>query len=154
MPAYLVIRIRGQPDVRYDIKETLKRLGLHKKFHATIVPDTPAYRGMLFKVKEYVAYGPVDKETVKNLLLKRGRVVGNKPITEDYIKRVTGLDIDEFADKLAEGSIKLGDVKGLKPIFRLHPPRGGFKRSIKKLVSSGGELGFREDINSIAIRML
>jgi large subunit ribosomal protein L30 len=154
MGAFLVIRIRGQPDVRYDIKETLKRLGLHKKFHATIVPDTPQYRGMLFKVKDYVAYGPIDAETVKELLLKRGRLVGNKPLSEEFIKEKLGLSIDELAGKIIDGELKLREIRGLKPIFRLHPPRRGFKRSTKKLVSAGGELGYREDIDKLVLKML
>ena len=154
MSAYLVIRIRGQPDVRYDIKETLKRLGLHKKFHATIVPDTPQYRGMLVKVKDYVAYGPIDADTAKELLLKRGRLLGDKPLTEEYIKDKFGLSIDEFVNRIVSGQLKLKDVRGLKPILRLHPPRGGFKRSTKKLVSAGGELGYREDINKLVLKML
>jgi large subunit ribosomal protein L30 len=154
MTAYLVIRIRGQPDVRYDIKETLKRLRLHKKFHATIVPDDPIYKSMLFKVKDYVAYGPIDTETVKSILLKRGRLIGNKPFTEEYVKEVLKTTIDELAEKIAKGELKLKDIKGLKPVFRLHPPRGGFKRSTKKLVSAGGELGYREDIDKLIVKML
>ncbi len=152
--AFIVVRIRGIPDVRYDIRETLKRLRLIKKFHATIVPDTPTYRGMLFKAKDYIAYGPADKETVKEMLLKRGRLIGNKPLTEEYIKNTLSMDVDQLAEKLASGELKLTDLKNVKPVFRLHPPRGGFKRSIKKLVQAGGELGYREDISSLILRML
>lgn len=152
--AFVVVRIRGIPDVRYDIRETLKRLRLNKKFHATIVPDTPVYRGMLFKAKDYIAYGPADKDTVKEMLLKRGRLIGNKPLTEEYVKNHLAMDIDELAEKLAKGELKLAELKGVKPVFRLHPPRGGFKRSIKKLVQAGGELGYREDIPSLILRML
>ncbi len=154
MPAFLVIRIRGRPDVRYDIKETLARLRLHKKFHATIVPDTPSYRGMLNKVKDYVTYGYIDASTVKKLLLKRGRLIGNKPVTEEYIRSVLKMDVDELAKKIANGEIKLKDIKGLKPVFRLHPPIGGFKRSTKKLIQAGGELGFRENISELVERMI
>jgi len=152
--AYIVVRIRGIPDVRYDVRETLKRLRLHKKFHATIVPDTPAYRGMLFKAKDFIAYGPADKDIVKEMLLKRGRIVGNKPLTEDYVKKEFSMSLDELADKLAKGEVRLTDLKNVKPVFRLHPPRGGFKHSIKKLVQAGGELGFRDDISDLIQKML
>lgn len=152
--AFIVVRIRGIPDVRHDIRETLKRLRINKKFHATIVPDTPAYRGMLFKAKDYIAYGPADKETVKEMLLKRGRLIGNKPLTEEYIKDTFSMDLDQLAEKLANGELKLTELKNVKPVFRLHPPRGGFKRSTKKLVQAGGELGYREDISSLILRML
>jgi large subunit ribosomal protein L30 len=154
MGGFIVVRIRGRVDVRKDIKETLKRLNLHKKFHATIVPDDPSYRGMLFKVKDYVAYGPADPEIVKKLLLHRGRLVGNEPLTEEYVKEKLKMSIDELAEKLARGEMKLKQVRGLKPVFRLHPPRGGFKKSTKKHVTAGGELGYREDIAKLVERML
>ncbi len=154
MGCYLVIRIRGQPDVRYDIRETLARLHLHKKFHATLVPDTPSIKGMLKKVENFVAYGYVDKEVVKEILVKRGRLTGNKPLTEEYLKEKMGLSVDEVAEKLCSGELTLKDIPGLKPVFRLHPPRGGFKKSIKKHVRMGGELGEREDIDKLVVRML
>lgn len=154
MGSFIVLRIRGRVDVRKDIKETLKRLNLHKKFHATIVPDTPSYRGMLHKAKDYIAYGPADKETVKKMLEARGRLIGDRLLTEEYVREKLGMSIDELAEKIAKGEMRLKDVKGLKPVFRLHPPRGGFKRSTKKLYSAGGELGYREDISSLILRML
>ncbi len=154
MTCYLVVRIRGIPDVRYDIRETLKRLYLVRKFHATIVPDTPEYRGMLKKVENFVMYGPIDKDLLRELILKRGRLVGNKPVTPEYLEEVTGVGFDELLDKILSGEIRLKDIKGLKPVFRLHPPRGGFKKSIKKHVRDGGELGYREDIASVVSRML
>ncbi len=154
MASYVVLRIRGRVDVRSDIKETLKRLNLHRKFHATIVPDDPSYKGMLFKVKDYVAYGPADPELIKEMLLKRGRLIGNKPITEDYVKSKLGVSIDELAKRIANGEMKLKDIRGLKPVFRLHPPKGGFKKSTKKHVTAGGELGYREDIKNLIMRML
>jgi len=154
MGSFIVLRIRGRVDVRKDISETLRRLNLHKKFHATIVPDTPDYRGMLFKVKDYVAYGPADSKTVKELILKRGRLIGNKPITEGYIKSKLKLSLEQLVDKIVNGEIKLKDIKGMKPVFRLNPPRGGFKRSTKKHYTAGGELGYREDISSLILRMI
>ncbi|HNR25150.1 MAG TPA: 50S ribosomal protein L30, partial [Methanobacteriaceae archaeon] len=43
---------------------------------------------------------------------------------------------------------------GLKPVFRLHPPRKGYK-DIKKAFNEGGTLGYRgEDINHLLKRMV
>ncbi|MEM2203989.1 MAG: 50S ribosomal protein L30, partial [Sulfolobales archaeon] len=43
----------------------------------------------------------------------------------------------------------------VKPVFRLHPPSGGFKGSIKKPYGNGGELGYRgQDINDLIRRMI
>ncbi len=154
MSILLVIRIRGQPNVRYDIKETLRRLHLNRKFNATLVPDEPIYRNMLFKAKDYVAYGPVNKEIVKSILLRRGRVIGDKPLTPKYVKENFGMEFDELVEKIVSGELRFTKLKGVKPLFRLHPPRGGFKKSTKKLVSYGGELGYRDDIDKLVLRML
>lgn len=154
MGCYLVVRIRGVPDVRYDIKETLKRLHLVRKFHATLVPVTPEFIGMLKKIENFVLYGPIDKDLLKRLILSRGRLIGNKTVTIEYLESVTKMEFDELLEKLLSGEIKLKDIKDLKPVFRLHSPRGGFKKSIKKHVRDGGELGYRTDIQSIVSRML
>lgn len=151
---YLVIRMKGQAGLRYDVEETFKRLHLHRKFSATIIPTTNPYLGMIKKISNYAIYGPVTPSLVKELLLKRGRLRGNKPLTEEHVKEKYGMGIDELADKLAKGELKLKELRELKPVFRLHPPRGGFKRSTKKLVSAGGELGYREDMEKLVLRML
>ena len=155
MGAFIVIRIRGTVGVRKEVNYTLKLMHLPRKFHATIIPDDNSYKGMLMKVKDYVTWGPADPDIVKDLLLKRGRTTGNKPVTEEFLKNATGLNsIDEVAKAIAEGSLRLNKIVGLKPVFRLHPPRGGFKKSTKKHITQGGELGYREDIASLIRRML
>jgi len=153
--AFIVVRIRGCVDVRKEINYTLRLLHLPRKFHATLIPDNDSYRGMLFKVKDYITWGPATPELIKELLLRRGRIVGNKPVTEEFLTEATGMkSVDEISKALAEGKLRLKDIKGLKPVFRLHPPRGGFKKSTKKSIGQGGELGFREDISSLIRRML
>jgi len=155
MSLLAVIRIRGQPDRRPEERTTLKLLRLHKVFHCTLVPDTPSIRGMLKVVEYVVTYGEIDRETLVELLKKRGRLVGNKPITEDYLKKVGFNSIEELADALLEGKVKLSELPGIKPVFRLHPPKGGFKGSVKKHVSEGGELGYRgAAINALLRRMI
>ena len=154
MSSLILIRIRGIPNVRKDIQETLKRLHLVRKYHATIVPDNDVYRGMIFKCKDFIAYGPADRETIKKLLIEKGRLIGNKPLTEEYIRKTLNITIDELADKLLTGEMTLKDIKGLKPVFRLHPPIGGFKKSTKKHVTDGGELGYRKDINELIKKMI
>jgi len=52
--------------------------------------------------------------------------------------------IPALADAILSGKIMLHKVDNLiKPVFRLHPPRGGFKRTIKKPITQGGETGYR-----------
>ncbi len=158
---YAIIRIRGRVDVPPDVKYTLKLLRLHKKFHMVIYPaDQPGLEGMLQKVKDWVTWGEINYDTLVELLRKRGRTIGNKPLTDEYVEtRLKNLGIyggiSGLAKALLDGKVKLHKLDGIKPVFRLHPPRGGFKKSTKRHYNDGGELGYRgEAINELIKRML
>ncbi len=101
---YAVVQVRGVVNTRRDIKDTLKMLRLHHINHCVLVADTPENLGMIRKVKDYVAYGEVDAATLETLLKTRGRVIGDDPLTDDYIKsNSTFSSIIEFAQALAKG---------------------------------------------------
>ncbi len=159
MNLYAIIRLRGRVDVPPDVKYTLRLLRLHKKFHCVLYPSTlPGIDGMLHVVKDWVTWGEIDYDTLVELLYKRGRIPGNKPLTDEYVEKVLGISggIKELARKLLQGELMLHKLEDkVKPVFRLHPPRGGFKGSIKKPYGDGGELGYRGPaINELIKRML
>lgn len=153
---FAVVQIRGTIGMNYKLKDTLKFLKLVKKNSCVVVDDTKNYLGMLVKLRDYITWGEVDLETFKMLLEKRGRLVGNKRLTEDYLKSKVNIGFDDFCKKFLDGEIKIREVPGLKPFFRLTPPKGGFeKEGIKRQYSLGGALGYRtKDINSLIRRML
>jgi len=153
---YAIIRIRGTADVPPDVEATLRMLRLTRKFTAVIYPKDPTIDGMLKVVKDWVTWGEIDRETLKELIIRRGRLIGNKPITEDSLKEAIGMGVDELVDALLDEKVKWHKLDSkVKPVFRLHPPRGGFKKSIKKPVKAGGELGYRgTDINDLIRRMI
>ena len=151
-----IIQIRGGIGIRKTVKDTLKYLKLQRKNSCVIVEPTESTKGMILKIKDYVTWGEIDKETLKLLLQKRGRVAGGKPLTEEYLKDKTKGSFDDFVNKISENKIKFKDVPGLKTYFRLHPPIRGFeKEGIKKPYSMGGTLGYRKDhINDLIKRMV
>jgi len=151
---YAVVRLRGQVNVRYTIEDTMKMLRLHKVNHCVLVPETPHYKGMIQKVKDYVAYGKVDAKTLAEILENRGRLEGNTRLTEEYIRENTAYDsIQAFADAVIAGETTLKAVPKLKPVFRLHPPRKGHA-GIKRTVQQGGTLGNHgENINALLHKM-
>ena len=151
---YGIVQVRGVVNVRRDIKDTLKMLRLHHINHCVLVADTPENLGMIRKVKDYVAYGEVDQETVKTLLETRGRVIGDLPLTDEYIREhSTYSGITEFANALSSGNARLTDVPGVKPVLRLHPPRKGYK-TIKRTFPQGGALGYYgNEINALLYKM-
>jgi large subunit ribosomal protein L30 len=151
-----VIRVRGTVDINPKIRHTLDLLKLHKKNWLTFVDNDEKSLGMLKVIKDWATYGEVDLETFKEVLKKRGRIAGDKPLTDEYVKSKLGISLDEFAEKVYNGEMKLKDLPGLKRFFRLNPPRKGWERKgIKKPYSVGGALGYRgKAINDLIKRML
>ena len=154
---FLVIRARSDRGVTVKIRDTMAMLNLTRVNHATILPSAPSYLGMLNKAKDYITWGEVDSELIANLLKERGRMVGDKPVTDKSIKENSKYSsVDKFAQALSAGEATLKDVKNLKPVLRLHPPRGSKGwGGIKRSYNVSGALGFRgEAIGDLVSRMI
>lgn len=151
-----VIRVRGRVDVPEDIESTLYLLRLRRTNYCVVIDNRDSYMGMLRKVKDWVTWGEIRPDVFKILLLKRGRLKGNKRLTEEYIKEKLGISIDEFVKEFFEFKRELKDIPNLKPFFRLHPPRKGYgRKGIKQHFKVGGALGYRgEKINDLILRMI
>ncbi|MHA1298251.1 MAG: 50S ribosomal protein L30 [Candidatus Helarchaeota archaeon] len=152
----IAIRIRGSVGVRRSIKETMEYLRLFKVNHAVLLDDRKSYKGMLQKAKDYITWGQIDKETLLNLLKKRGKLKGDSPLTDEHIKKYSKFkSIQEFSDALFKLETSINEMPYLKPVFRLHPPRKGFKYKKKRPFKDFGELGNRDtEINSLLSRMI
>jgi large subunit ribosomal protein L30 len=138
------IRVRGRTGIKKDIADTLDMLRLTRINHAVLIEENPSYKGMLQKAKDYITWGEVDPQTVAKLLSKRGKLAGNVKITEDYIKENTDFSsVEELSKAVVDSGAKLED-SGIKPVFRLHPPRKGYE-DIKKTFVESGSLGYRGD---------
>jgi len=151
-----VLRVRGAHGMRRTILQTLHLLKLYRVNHVTLIQNNPSVKGMLQKAKDYIAFGPVSLDTLKKLLKKRALLNGNKPLSDTHIvNETTYKSVDDLAKGLFEGKIKFKEIKDLKPIFRLHPPIGGYKGSIKKAANAGGVLGnVGEKINDYVKKMI
>jgi large subunit ribosomal protein L30 len=92
---------------------------------------------------------------LKQLLAKRGRLSGDRRLTEEWVKSNTGFkSIEELAQAVHSGKVKLKEIQGLRPFFRLSPPSKGYK-SLKRPVGDFGDLGYRgEKINELLKRMV
>jgi large subunit ribosomal protein L30 len=149
--AWMVIRVRGTIHARHDIEMTLDQLHLTRPNHATVLPEAEAFRGMLTKVQGYVTWGEAEPETVTLLLKERGVTVGGEKIGD-----VGGSAPSSDLPKLAKAVLTDGLVRaeGLRPLFRLRAPKGGW-RSTKRSFALGGALGYRgRAINDLARKML
>ena len=150
----VVIRIRGVSDIRGDIQDTLKMLNLNRNCNATIIDDRPSYQGMLKKAQSYITWGEPTKETVIRLLKERGRTTGNKKLTDEHAQKLGYKNLEELAEAIYSLKVQLKDLKDVKPVFRLHPPKKGYKGTVKKSWQAGGAAGYRgEAINDLIKRM-
>ncbi|MFH1307878.1 MAG: 50S ribosomal protein L30 [archaeon] len=138
-----IIRICGRVNIREDIKNTLYRLRLRHKYTCVILKETPETRGMIQKIRNHVAYGKIDNQTLTDLIKQRGKLLDKKK----------KLDPEKIAEEILNAKVdKKLEFLNLKPFFRLHPPRRGIK---SKLHYPKGVLGDnKEKINDLIRRML
>lgn len=150
-----VVRIRGNVGTKPELADIFHQLHLNRKNHATLLSASPSNKGTLQKVKDYATFGEVTKETIELLLRERGMLQGNKKLTDEYSKSyLECASLSDLAEDMCEGRANLWHLRGVKPIFRLRPPRKGFKGSTKKPYPEG-EVGYRgKAINSLLSKMV
>lgn len=137
----LVIRIGGLVDMTKKFEEMLFRFRLRRKYSAVLMPPTVLNIKLLKKLRNHIAYGEINKETMKELIEKRAM-----PINKE--KKIN-------PEKVVEQLEKSGKSPDIKPFFRLHPPRGGIDAKKHFGVSKKAVLGDNQDkINDLVKRML
>ncbi|MFB6308328.1 MAG: 50S ribosomal protein L30 [Haloarculaceae archaeon] len=144
-----LVQLRGEVNMDQDVQDTLGMLNIHDVNHATFVPETDTYRGMVTKVNDYVAHGEPSVETVEALLERRGEPLeGDADIDDEWVAENTDYDdVASLAEALVDEETTLRD-EGLSPTLRLHPPRGGHD-GIKHPTKEGGELGKHDEIDTL-----
>lgn len=92
-------------------------------------------------LRNYIAYGEIDKETLHELIKKRSQPLkkGQKINAESVISELEKKDISNLS---------------IKPFFRLHPPRGGIDAKKHFGVRKGVLGNNKENINNLIRRML
>ena len=152
---YVVVRVRGSVNVKSDILDTMKMLRLNKVNHCVIIPESETYLGMLQKVKDYVTWGEIKPEVLAKMIIHRGKLVGDIKITDSFIKSNSDFkSIMSFSKAVTSGETRYQDLKDIKPVIRLHPPRKGYE-GVKRSFRVGGALGYRGDkINTLIDRMI
>jgi len=152
---FAVVRVRGTINLKPDIKRTLQLLRLNRTNHCVLLEENNYSQGMLHIAKDYITWGEVDKNLLSNLILSRGKITGDKDLTEDYIKSATSHNnIEKLAQAIINNKFKYKDIPDVKPIFRLNPPKKGYE-GIKRSFINKGALGYRgKEINKLISRMI
>ena len=149
------IRVRGIVNVKPDIKKTLQLLNLTRVNHCVLLEENPSTKGMLQVVKDYLTWGEIDKKVLAKLITIRGKLEGDKNLTESYIKSATSYDnLDKLSQAIIDKKFKYRDIPSVKPIFRLNPPRKGYE-GVKRSFANKGALGYRgKKINQLIEKMI
>lgn len=136
----IIIRIAGEINISKDIAELLHRMRLRRKYSAVLIHPTAETKFILKKLRDFVAYGEISQEMLKELIEKRAQPLGKKKI-----------DIASTIEKLETKKL---DSLDIKPFFRLHPPRKGIDSKLHFPIKKGvlGDNG--EKINDLLRRML
>lgn len=152
---YAVVRIRGHVNVRGEVSDTLGYLRLRRVNHCVFLRKSASVEGMLQHAKDYITWGEVDQTVVAMILVRRARIEGDRPINDAFVKANSPFpSMNSLAKAIAANEATLSDVKGLTPVIRLPPARGGFG-GIKRAYREGGALGYRgKEINALLLRML
>ena len=136
-----IVQLRGEVNQSQGVRDTLSMLNLHRVNHATLVPETDTYRGMITKVNDWVAHGTPSVETVALLIEQRGEPAeGDADIDDEWVSEHTDYDdVEALAAAVCDEETTLQE-QGLSPTLRLHPPRGGHD-GVKHPTTEGGALG-------------
>lgn len=152
---FAAVRIRGIVNVKPDIKRTLQLLRLTRSNHCVLLEENASIKGMLQIAKDYITWGEIDKAILSELIGSRGKLEGDKDLTEDYIKSATSYNnLEKLSQAIIDNKFKYKDIPNVKPIFRLSPPKKGYE-GIKRSFVNKGALGYRrKEINKLLERMI
>jgi large subunit ribosomal protein L30 len=153
----LAVRLRGTAGDTPDVIRTMGSLLLEHTYNARLLENTPSNVGMLRAVKALVAWGEVTPDILGDVLVKRGERNGMDGVDEGFVRLLGKASFEDLAKAVVAGEVEIKSLykAGLKPRFRFHPPRGGFKRSLRRAATDGGELGYRgADINVLVKKMI
>jgi len=152
---YAAVRIRGVVNIKPDIKKTLRLLNLTRSNHCVILSEDKSTKGMLRVAKDYITWGEVDKKVLTKLIKERGKLEGDKELTDAHLKSTTSYDtIEKLSDAIIDNKFKYKEIPNVKPLFRLNPPKKGYE-GVKRSFVKKGALGYRgKEINKLIERMI
>ena len=150
-----VLRLRGSVSISRELERAFALMHLTRKFSVTLMRESPSNLGMIRKIKDYATWGEASPKIISQLIQQRGYLKGNQRVTDEAVEERLGHEsIEQLGTALHELKANLWRLPDLKPVFRLHPPKGGFHGSIKKPYPKG-ELGYRgEKINDLLAKMI
>jgi large subunit ribosomal protein L30 len=97
-------------------------LHLTRNNQAVLIDDRPSFLGMIRTVRDYITYGEISEESVASLIKEKGRLAGNKKLTDEYAQKVGHKSLEELAAAVSGCRVEYWKLRDIQPVFRLHPP--------------------------------
>jgi len=154
MGLILVVNLHGKINSSAPVRKALTELWVARKFSASVVGDDAPTVGMLRRCKDYVAWCAADEALLGDLLKKRGMVSATKALDQAALKGLGYKDHEALAAKMVKDGVRLSAINGVLPYFRLAPPKGGFKVSMRRQFTEKGLLGKNPKLEEIVRRMI
>jgi large subunit ribosomal protein L30 len=141
----VAVRIKGSVGLDYARRRTLEYLRLKRVHTAVLLSDTPSVRGMLRKVERYVTWGSPSRKTIYTILKRSG-------VGKVDLEKLGFNSLESLAERLETDPTILERLQ-LKPA-RFGPPKGGYKRTIKRPYRYNGEYGVRDEAIDQLVRSI
>ena len=154
MGLILVVNLHGQINSSAPVRKALNELWVARKFAASVVTDDAQTVGMLRLCKDYVAWCPAEAGLLGDLIAKRGMVSATRSLDQAALKELGLKSPQDLAAKMLKEKLRLSAVQGVLPYFRLSPPKGGFRRSLRRQYTEKGLLGNNPKLEEIVKRMI
>jgi large subunit ribosomal protein L30 len=154
MGLLLVVNLRGKINSPTPVRKTLYEMKVERKFSATVMPDDGPTVGMLKSCKDYLAWAPVDTKLLVSLLKSRSMVSESRRLDAEALKSLGFKKYEDFAERIMKDGLRLSAHAGIRPFFRLSPPKGGFKLSSRRQASERGILGSNPRLTELVGRMI
>lgn len=154
MGLLLVLNIHGKINSPAPVRKALAELKVERRFSASVVTDNAPTVGMLKLCKDFIAWSPLDTELLATLLEKRGMVSATAKLDAAALAAAGFKKYEDMAEKMIENQLRLSAIGGVRPFFRLAPPKGGFRLSLRRQFSERGVLGSNPKLPDLVRRML
>jgi len=157
-----VIRIRGILGVSPKPRKILQLFRLRQINNGVFVRLNESTKKMLTLIEPYVAWGYPDLATIRKLVYARGFVKRNRQriplndnrLVEEQLGSLGLVCVEDLVHQIKTVGPYFSKVNKFLWNFKMHPPRGGWRR-IRLHYCEGGDAGNREDlINKLIARML
>lgn len=159
---FVAIQIRSQVNIAPRPKKTLSLLRLNQINNCVLLRNNQSIKNMLQNAKDYIAFGNISYELLRELIYTRGygKINGTKvKLTNENIE--TAFEgkfkcIEELCDVIYHGKSEIKEVLRFLCPFKLNPPRGGFHNGHKKksFVQGGSTNDHKELLGELLKRMI